>query len=104
MTSRNQMFQKKAVDFLKTLKKGDNCFYARYIRAVTATYQYWNTLDQERAIIRHIWENYFQKYDVLLCPVTRIAAFHHDHTSLVKRKVKCNGRIQPFMDFLRNSV
>jgi amidase len=63
-----------------------------YARTVTKTYRDWQILNEERAIARQKWADFFKEYDVLLSPAVRIAAFPHDHTELSERMTKFNDQ------------
>jgi len=89
-----------AVSRRPTLKDDDQSGEAAWIRAVTVYHRDWNIIDVTRAVLRQKWEDYFQKFDVLLCPVARIAAHHHDYTELPKRFVKCNGKDLNYWDVI----
>lgn len=43
------------------------------------------------------WGPFFSEYDVLLCPVTPVTAFPHDH-DLQTRRIVVNGRDRPYLD------
>ncbi|MBI4765704.1 MAG: amidase [Deltaproteobacteria bacterium] len=62
------------------LDTGDQSIDAWYARVLTKTHREWQLLNYERLMIRQKWADYFKKYDVLLCPAVRIAAFPHDHS------------------------
>jgi len=81
-----------AVNQLKTLKDEDQSMIARWVRAATAYHRDWNKLNQIRAVIRQKWAEYFNEFDVLLCPVVRIAAYPHDHTDITKRVTRFNDQ------------
>jgi amidase len=45
--------------------------------------------------------SFFQRFDVLLCPVNQVAAIPHDHSdSSLTRTITVNGRARPYMDLL----
>jgi amidase len=85
---------------LGTLKDEDLSGQAGWIRAMAAYHRDWNSLNQIRAVIRQKWKDYFQKFDVLLCPVVRIAAHEHDHTDIKKRVVQFNGHEINYWDVI----
>jgi len=87
-----------AVSQAKTLKNENQSYAARWIRAMTGTHRDWNKLNEERAIIRQKWDDYFQDIDVLLCPVARIAAHNHDHTKIEKRFIQFDGKLENYWD------
>jgi amidase len=83
---------------LSTLKDEDQSEQAGWIRAMAAYHRDWNNLNKIRAVIRQKWKDYFQKFDVLLCPVVRIAAHEHDYTDIRKRVVQFNGHESSYWD------
>ncbi len=87
-----------AVSQAKTLKDEDQSPKARWIRAMTGSHRDWNLINEERAIIRQKWDDYFQDIDVLLCPVARIAAHNHDHTKAIERKILFNNKVTNYWD------
>lgn len=87
-----------AVDQAKILKDEDQSLTARWIRAMTGYHRDWNILNEERAIIRQKWDDYFQDIDVLLCPVARIAAHNHDHTKMPERNIQFNNKVVNYWD------
>jgi amidase len=64
----------------KELDEKDQSIDAWYARVVTKTHREWQLLNWERLMIRQKWADFFEEYDVLLCPAIRIAAFPHNHT------------------------
>ncbi|MBT3388150.1 MAG: amidase, partial [Desulfobacula sp.] len=47
---------------------------------------------------RQKWEDYFQDFDVLLCPVVRIAAHNHDHTKIGSRTIQFDNETLNYWD------
>ena len=62
-----------------TLDPSDNSYYARMLRANTMSHPEWLRLNNERAHLRRRWAEFFQDYDLLLCPAAASAAQPHDH-------------------------
>lgn len=87
-----------AVSHVKTLKDDDQSPTARWVRAMTRYHRDWNKLNEERALMRQKWEDYFQGIDVLLCPVARIAAHNHDHTKIESRTIQFNNETLNYWD------
>ena len=87
-----------ALSQVKTLKDDDQSPTARWVRAMTGTHRNWNKLNEERAIMRQKWEDYFQDFDVLLCPVVRIAAHDHDHTKIASRTIQFDNETLNYWD------
>lgn len=52
----------------------------------------WLHLHEKRERVRAQWKDYFERYDVLLCPVDPVCAFPHDHSDdLIERSIVING-------------
>ncbi len=83
-----------------TLSEDDQSNRAVNIRGSTRTHREWKVLDRERTIMRQKWADYFTDIDVLLCPVTRVAAFPHDHAAIVDRVLPVNNRDETCLDAL----
>jgi len=83
-----------------TFSPDDRSNYTIYARQVTSTHRYWQELNYQRTILRQKWADYFEDVDVLLCPVTRVPAFPHDHTDIGKRVLHINKRDVPCLDAL----
>lgn len=69
-------------------------------RASIRTHREWQLLDHQRTTMRQKWADYFEDIDVLLCPVTRVAAFPHDHAKIIKRVLPVNNRDETCLDAL----
>ena len=67
-------------------------------RDITAGVRDWNIINNMRAVVRQWWADYFQKFDVLLCPVVRIAAHHHEQTEYFNRVAQFNGQELDYWD------
>ncbi|NKB57534.1 MAG: amidase [Alphaproteobacteria bacterium] len=61
------------------LDASDDSYYARMLRGNTMGHSQWLQLNNERAHLRQRWAEYFEDYDLLLCPVGASAAQPHDH-------------------------
>jgi len=82
----------------KTLDENDQSLEALWTGNLASLHRDWQLLNVERSMIRQKWDDYFKKFDVLLCPAVRIAAFQHDHTDILQRTTRCNSQDQPHMD------
>lgn len=61
----------------------------------------WLELDEQRALVRSQWEDYFSDRDVLLCPVSPIPAFPHDAGGTPStRRILVNGAYRPYGDLM----
>jgi amidase len=58
-----------------------------------AGHREWLRLNEKREVIRARWRAFFERYDVLLCPVGPVCAFAHDHSEdLIARTIVVNGQ------------
>ncbi|NKQ51631.1 amidase [Amycolatopsis sp. K13G38] len=64
----------------------------------TATHRGWLARSEDRARARAAWARWFADYDVLLCPVTAMPAFPHDHAGDIgTRVIDVDGEPRPHM-------
>jgi len=87
-----------ASELVKQLKEEDKTFKAIWARSLMSDHREWNASNQMRALIRQKWEDYFQEFDVLLCPVSAIPAYAHDHTDMFSRMIEVNGQTYNYWD------
>jgi amidase len=64
------------------------------------TYQRWLELDHLRQRLRDLWADFFSRYDILLAPVSSMAAFPHMQAPWQERKFSVNGGERPYGDFI----
>jgi amidase len=61
----------------------------------------WLRADERRAHLRKIWQEWFERYDVLICPVMATAAFPHNQKgTFMSRTVEINGAARPYPDLV----
>lgn len=94
-TSRTQtaeMFQRN-LEASRTLPADDQSYYARMVRANTIYHKDWLDADEIRHRMRYKWAEFFQNYDLLLCPAAASAAYPHDHAGeRYQRTITVNGK------------
>jgi len=61
------------------------------IRAAVQTHRDWVRQDHARARLRHAWNDFFEEWDILLCPQMPTTAFPHDHTPFAQRTLEVDG-------------
>ena len=77
---------------------GDS-YLSRMARGVLLHHRDWLGLDNERAIMRHAWSEFFQDWDILLCPAAVSAAWPHDQAGeRHDRTITVNGQQQYGVD------
>jgi amidase len=62
----------------------------------TLTHRDWLRLDEKRNRYREAWRRFFERFDLLLCPVLSTAAFPHSTVPPQQRMLNVNGREEPF--------
>jgi amidase len=86
-------------DASRSLAADDESPAARIMRGSTQRHRAWLMADEQRAQIRARWREFFGAFDVLLCPVSPVAAIKHDHDpDVAARRVLVNGGSRPYWD------
>lgn len=86
----------------------DDSRAARRARAEVMSHRDWLRLDAHRRELQRRWEDLFKTVDVVLCPVTPVAAFAHDDRPdlvadvdhRIAKTIEVNGRPRPYLDQL----
>lgn len=82
-------------------RKGERDFRAIAGRAVTMSHWEWAAYHREREHERLAWADFFEDFDVLLCPTAASAAYPHDHVGQrPDRTIPVNGGQESTMDQL----
>lgn len=80
----------------KRYKQGDDRYQAQMVRGITMAPRRWNQLNETRHRMRLAWADFFQNWDVLLCPPAASAAFEqNEQGERWERMVSVNGEPQP---------
>ncbi len=83
------------------LDPGDSSYHAQMLRANTMRHGEWLKLNNEREHMRRRWADFFEDYDLLLCPAAASAACPHDHAGeRHTRTITVNGKQVPTTDQL----
>ena len=91
----------KAKALADTLDGGDRSYAAQVARATVQYHRDWIAVNEERAHLRMRWAEFFEDYDVLLCPAAASAAFPHNHAGTrADRTIEVNGHQMPEVDEL----
>jgi amidase len=71
----------------------------QFARDVTQRVRDWHITHEHRLQLGSRWADFFNRHDVLLCPVAPVAAFPHDDTpDLAARTITVNGEVRPYSD------
>ncbi len=77
----------------------DMGYRAVFMRNATQSHRDWLAAKERQAQLRVVWADFFNDFDVLLCPVWPTAAIVHDHSpDMAARTVQVNGQPFPYMD------
>jgi amidase len=91
----------RTLEAARALAPGDESYYARMTRGNALPHRDWIRLNETRHRMRWKWAEFFQEYDVLLCPVAATAACPHDQQGeRHERTIVVNGRRVPATDQL----
>jgi amidase len=88
-------------EIARGLAPDDERYYARMMRANTASHRDWLAANELRHKMRWRWAEFFREWDLLLCPAAASAAFLHDHEGeRYDRTIVVNDRRVPTTDQL----
>lgn len=63
------------------------------------SHRQWMLMHRERARLRLVWARFFEKFDVLVCPVTLLPAIAHDHSgNWATRRITVNGVDRAYLE------
>ncbi len=81
---------------LQSLKPDDEGYQAQMIRGQAMYHKQWLAHNEARHRMRLAWAEFFQKYDLFLCPIATTAAFpHNQQGERWERMIMVNGKPQP---------
>ena len=84
-----------------TFGSGDQHYTARHFRGSTLSHRSWVQMDARRARLQQQWAAFFQRFDLLICPVATTPAFAHNQVGdRWDRMIPVNGHTQPSTDAL----
>jgi amidase len=76
-------------------------YASRAYRGTTLTHRAWHELDQARQRLRVQWAAFFERFDLLICPVGTTPAFtHNQRGERWERMIPVNGHEQPTTEAL----
>ncbi|MGL4296440.1 MAG: amidase [Aestuariivirga sp.] len=94
-TSRRQTEEEFAINAAraKGFAAGDDSYYAKMLRAYVIPHRSWLMVNERRHQMRLLWDQFFENWDVMLCPAAASAAFPHDHVGeRHERTIEVNGK------------
>jgi len=75
-------------------------YQSRQISGAIQRHRDWLMTDFKRQILREKWATYFKEFDILLCPVTPVAAFSHNRNPWFSRTISVNNQQRPYSDMM----
>lgn len=89
------MFARHA-DIATSVRFGDDSYEALMVKGSAASHREWLYLDEARQRMRAKWAEFFNDWDVLLCPTAATTAFpHNQQGERWERTIEVNGTPQP---------
>ena len=85
------------VSALDPADQSDNAVMAR---AAVQKHGEWLRHNNRREALRMAWRDFFQDWDILLCPQTATPAFEHDHRPIPERTLAVDDAVQPYFQQL----
>ena len=85
------------VSALDPADQSDNAVMAR---AAVQKHGEWLRHNNRREALRMAWRDFFQDWDILLCPQTATPAFEHDHRPIPERTLAVDDAMQPYFQQL----
>jgi amidase len=80
-------------EIARALPAGDDSYYARMMRANTGSHRDWLRWNEKRRHLEWAWHEFFQSYDILICPAASSTAFAHNHEgNRWDQKIIVNGK------------
>ncbi len=71
----------------------NDSYLSKMLRAYVLPHRNWLMANERRHQMRLLWEQFFEDWDVLLCPAAASAAFPHDHAGdRHERTIEVNGK------------
>ena len=90
------------------MKADARSYPARIARAVRFTHHEFLALEEQQAQLCLAWRKFFERYDVILCPIMPTVAFPHDHSgdgpghiAQYSRTMMVDGRATPYLNGLQ---
>jgi amidase len=103
-TSALQFDEPGFVSALKTRAKlapRDRGYFAEQLRGNTQYHREWMLAHNRRHALMQAWREYFERFDLLLCPAAPVVAFPHQHGGARwDRTVNVNGKARPTVEAL----
>lgn len=81
-------------------KKDDASWEAFEARTQVLSHREWMNYHNVRTRMRRQWQDFFEDWDIVLCPIGISTAFPHDHSPQYARQLLVDGKKVPYWDQL----
>lgn len=81
----------------ESIPSDDNSEPAIAARARVISHRDWLYYNHQRELLRYAWREFFDDWDILICPVHALPAISHDHSPIQQRRLTVNGATQPYL-------
>ena len=78
----------------------DTSFRAVSARGTALSHREWLSYDFKREHLRFAWDDFFDEWDILLCPQMATTAFPHDHRPFGQRTIDVDGMHRDYFEQL----
>jgi amidase len=96
------------VDYVANHATENRSYPARIARAVQTSYQQFLGLEERQSKLFRIWHDFFDEYDLILCPIMPTVAYPHDHSgdgpghiAQYSRTIQVDGQTKPYLNGLQ---
>ena len=69
-------------------------------RSAVLSHRDWLRSNNHRERLRYAWREFFDEWDILICPQMATPAFPHDHSEMGSRRLKVDSEDQPYFQQL----
>jgi amidase len=69
---------------------------AERVRGAVLSHRDWIMANHARSRLRTQWREFFKAFDALICPVSPVTAFPHDHSNRESRQILIDGEPHPY--------
>ncbi|RKF30550.1 amidase [Paraburkholderia fungorum] len=69
---------------------------AERVRGAVLSHRDWIVANNARCQLRAQWREFFKAFDALICPVSPVTAFSHDHSNRETRQIVIDGEPHPY--------
>src|SRR6185437_688779 len=69
---------------------------AERVRGAVLSHRDWIAANNARCQLRAQWREFFKAFDALICPVSPVTAFPHDHSDRDARRILIDGEPHPY--------